>query len=324
MSKADKMLAILWLLKTKKQMTAKQLANELEIHIRSVYRYIDSLCASGVPIIADSGHNGGYRLLYDLTKAPLFFGMDEQKALVHASKFAEEAGYPFGDALNRAVSKLKRYTNPNQSEEIDRHEKGIDVISPKPDSSLNSFLQELEISVADGKTLTIVYQKGYQASLQERRVDPYGLTYWKGKWYVIAYCHLRRNIRSFRVDRIQSLSITDIIFKKPESFSTRQFFLQNLLPDRENQNQLLTVCIQGTPHAINDLCNHWLFGHAIVERSKNRAYFKLDESAISTYVPNFLLTYGTTVDVLEPTFLKEKLVDAVSKLLYHHQKSELD
>ncbi len=61
-----------------------------------------------------------------------------------------------------------------------------------------------------------------------------------------------------------------------------------------------------------------------MERSKNRAYFKLDESAISTYVPNFLLTYGTTVDVLEPTFLKEKLVDAVSKLLYHHQKSELD
>lgn len=72
MSKADNMLAILWLLKTKKRMTAKQLANELEIHIRSVYRYIDALCASGVPIIADSGHNGGYHLLHDLTKAPLF------------------------------------------------------------------------------------------------------------------------------------------------------------------------------------------------------------------------------------------------------------
>ncbi|WP_267129002.1 helix-turn-helix transcriptional regulator [Radiobacillus deserti] len=150
------------------------------------------------------------------------------------------------------------------------------------------------------------------------------MTYWKGKWYVISYCHLRRNIRSFRVDRIQSLSITDTIFKKLENFSTRQSFLQNLLPDWGNQNQLLTVCIQGTPHAINDLCDHWLFGHAIVERSKDRVYFKLDESAISTYVPHFLLLYRTTVDVLEPTFLKEKLVDAVSKLLHHHQKSELD
>ncbi|WP_228409497.1 hypothetical protein [Radiobacillus deserti] len=90
--------------------------------------------------------------------------MEEQKALVHASKFAEEVGYHFGNALNRVVSKLKRYTNPNQSKEIDRHQKGIDVISPQPDSSLNSFLQELEISVTDEKMLTIVYQKGYQAS----------------------------------------------------------------------------------------------------------------------------------------------------------------
>lgn len=61
-----------------------------------------------------------------------------------------------------------------------------------------------------------------------------------------------------------------------------------------------------------------------MERSKDRAYFKLDENAISTYVPNFLLLYGTAVDVLEPTFLKEKVVDAISKLFHHHQKSELD
>ncbi|MGP4039095.1 helix-turn-helix transcriptional regulator [Gracilibacillus sp. D59] len=324
MSKADNMLAILWLLKKKKRITAKQLADELEIHIRSVYRYIDALCASGVPIIADSGHNGGYRLLHDLTKSPLFFDMEEQKALVHAAKFAEEAGYPFGDALNRAISKLKRYTNPDQSEEIVRHEKGFDVINPIPDSSLNSFLQELEISVADGKTLIMVYQKGYQDSLQERRVDPYGLTYWKGKWYTIAYCHLRCNIRSFRVDRIQFLTVTDATFKKPESFSTRQFFLQNLLPDWEKQDQLLTICIQGAPHAINDLCDHWLFGHAIVERSKDRVYFKLDERVISTYLPNFLLLYGTAVEVLEPTFLKGKLVEVLSKLLHHYKKTELD
>lgn len=324
MSKADNMLAILWLLKTKKKMTAKQLANELEIHIRSVYRYIDALCASGVPIIADSGHNGGYRLLHDLIKAPLFFDVEEQKAFVHAAKFAREAGYPFGDALNRAISKLKRYTNTNQSEEIDRHEKGLDVLSPLPNSSLNSFLQELEISVADDKTLTIVYQKGYQESLQERSIDPYGLMYWKGKWYIVAYCHLRCSIRSFRVDRIQSLSTTNSSFKKPKSFLTRQFFLQNLLPDRENQNQLLTVCIQGAPHAINDLCDHWLFGHALVERSKDKVYFKLDEKTISTYVPNFLLLYGTAIEVLEPTFLKKKLVEVISKLHHHYQKSELD
>lgn len=68
MSKADNMLSILWMLKEQKRVTAKQIADALEIHIRTVYRYIDALCASGVPIIADSGHNGGYSLLHDFIK----------------------------------------------------------------------------------------------------------------------------------------------------------------------------------------------------------------------------------------------------------------
>lgn len=108
MSKADNMLAILSLLRSRKRMTAKQLAEELEIHIRSVYRNIDALCASGVPIVAETGRSGGYRLPDRYAEAPLFFDLDEQKALVHAAAFAREAGYPFGDALGRAVSKLKR------------------------------------------------------------------------------------------------------------------------------------------------------------------------------------------------------------------------
>ncbi|GBK60399.1 hypothetical protein PbDSM24746_04030 [Paenibacillus macerans] len=85
-------------------MTARQLADELEIHIRTVYRCIDSLCASGVPITADSGPNGGYRILGDFMESPLLFDADEQKALVHASIFAREAGYPFSAALERAVA----------------------------------------------------------------------------------------------------------------------------------------------------------------------------------------------------------------------------
>jgi len=59
MSKNDNMLAILWMLNSGIKVTAKQISEKLEINIRTVYRYIDALCASGVPIISDTGHNGG-------------------------------------------------------------------------------------------------------------------------------------------------------------------------------------------------------------------------------------------------------------------------
>lgn len=72
MPKMDNMLAILWMLSSGEKITAKQISEKLEINIRTVYRYIDTLSTSGVPIISDPGHNGGYTLLHNFIKAPLF------------------------------------------------------------------------------------------------------------------------------------------------------------------------------------------------------------------------------------------------------------
>ncbi len=168
------------------------------------------------------------------------------------------------------------------------------------------------------------YQKGDNVFPQKRHVDPYGLLSWKNKWYIVAYCHLRNEVRSFRVDRINSLSRTDLVFQRPSKFSARHFFLENMLPDFGNHKQLISVRIQGSTHAINDLCDHWLLSHALMERTKNEIYFKLDEKAITTYVPYLLLSYGTTIQVLEPSILKERVIAALSKLLNHYQKVELD
>jgi predicted DNA-binding transcriptional regulator YafY len=319
MTKAVNMLSILWLLNTGKRITAQQLSEELEINIRTVYRYIDALCASGVPIISDAGHNGGYSLLHEFTKAPLFFDVDEQKALIHAGSFASEAGYPFSEALNRAVTKLKKYTNPEQLDYINRHETGFNVIQPPANSELESLLQEIEESVAEGLTLLMEYQKGNESTPQSRSIDPYGLIYWKGNWYVIAYCHLRAEVRSFRVNRIVGLSRTGVVFERPADFSARSFFLNGLLPDLDQPEQLISIQIEGQAHALDDLCQHWLFGHALTRRTENHAHFRIDEQSITTYVPYFLLPYGKAIKILEPLFLKEKMVTVTSELVKHYQ-----
>lgn len=302
-------------------MTAKQLTEILEINIRTVYRYIDSLCASGVPIISDAGHNGGYSLLQQFNEAPLFFDISEQKALVHAAAFAQEAGYPFGADLKRAISKLKRYTNEEQREAIDRHSIGFEVIQPPADPSLESILQEIELSVANGQTLSITYQKGYQQTCETRQIDPYGLVYWKGKWYVVAYCHLRRSIRSFRVDRIHEMQLTETCFQRPPDFSARQFFLARLLPEIDQQGKAVVLTIQGKPHALADLCGHWYFGHALVERSEEQATFQVDEQMVHSALPHYLLTYGKSIRVIEPAFVKELLANRAADLLRYYSSS---
>lgn len=107
MAKIDNMMSILWMLSSDKKITAKEIAEKLEINIRTVYRYIDVLSASGVPIISDIGHNGGYSLLNNFTKAPLFFDIEEQKSLLHAALFAKKEGYFLDEALDKSILKVK-------------------------------------------------------------------------------------------------------------------------------------------------------------------------------------------------------------------------
>ncbi|WP_168121772.1 YafY family protein [Paenibacillus sp. HB172176] len=319
MSKADHMLSILWLLRSGRRMTAKQLANELEIHIRTVYRYIDSLCASGVPIIADSGPNGGYRILDRFTESPLMFDMDEQKALAHASTFAHEAGYPFKDELNRAINKLKRYTNEEQLDRIERHMEGISIINPPIEEMQRNWLRILEDAAAGGRAVEIVYDNGKRETPSIREIDPYGIVHWKGSWYVVGYCNLRKAIRSFRVDRISRIAPRDRYFERPSEFSAKDFLLLNLLPSASHSESLLTVKIRGYEQALDLLCQHWLFSHTLVERKEGQALFKLSLSSLESYVPYFLLPYGKSLVILEPDMLIERLVEVSRDIAAHYE-----
>ncbi|MEJ9218114.1 YafY family protein [Paenibacillus glucanolyticus] len=321
MSKADNMLAILWLLKARRRMTAKQLAEELDVHIRTIYRNIDALCISGVPIVSEIGRDGGYFIPDPIKLAPLFFDADEQKALLHAAAFAREAGYPFEAPLSRALSKIKRHTNPEQLERLTRRENSIEVIQPPTAPALMSMLAAIEAGIDQQCRLQINYKTGYDGTIHKRILDPYGLVHWKSKWYTVGYCHLRGEIRSFRVDRMSDIRCTVDSFVRPEPFSAREFLLEGLLAEQGSDNNPhgVSVHIQGVPQAIDDLCQHWLLGHVLQERTADHAVFRLDELTLYTQVAYYLLSFGGRIRIMEPEELKLGMIDITESLLKYYQ-----
>lgn len=319
MAKNDNMLAILWMLNSGVKMTAKQISEKLEINIRTVYRHIDALCASGVPIISDAGHNGGYSLLNNFIRAPLLFDMEEKKALLQAAVFAKEAGYPLSEALGNATSKLKMYSNQEQVSILNRHLAGFEVINRMGDPSIQPVLVELEQAVENEFSVEIDYRTSREERPKNRVIDPYGVVYWNNKWYTVAFCHLRNEIRSFRVERILIIKRTQIIFKRPEAFSAREFFMQNLLPDLVGKDGLTSLIIGGRSEALDDLCLHWFLGHHLKERTSNQAIFLLEEKSIHIYIPYLLLSYGKSIQIIEPQSLKEELVAVASELMEYYQ-----
>jgi len=299
--------------------TAKQISEKLEIHIRTVYRYIDALCASGVPIISDTGHNGGYSLLHNFIKSPLLFSMDEKKTLLHAALFAKEAGYPSSEALENATSKLKMYSNQEQERLLSHHVAGFGVINRRGYPAVQPVLQELEHAVANEWSVDISYRNRHDEQSPNRVIDPYGVVNWNNKWYTIAFCHLRNEIRSFRVERILNITRTPFSFKRPDGFSARTFFINNLLPDVAGKSGLISFIIGGRAEALDDLCIHWFLEHHLQGRTSTQAIFLLEEEYLYTHVPNILLPYGKSIQVIEPQNLKNKLVALASELMEYYQ-----
>ncbi|MGL5378838.1 helix-turn-helix transcriptional regulator [Clostridium sp.] len=319
MAKIDNMMSILWMLSSDKKVTAKQIAEKLEINIRTVYRYIDVLSASGVPIISDTGHNGGYSLLNDFIKAPLFFDTEEQSALLHASILAKENGYFLDEALHKATSKLKMYSNQKQEEILTKHLIGFEVIKPVGKISIESILKKLENSIANELAVEINYRTGSEEKSKCRIINPYGIVHWNNNWYIVAFCQMRNEIRSFRVDRISSVIETSNAFNRPKDFSASEFFIKGIVTEIKDESNLILLVIEGSINALDNLCQHWFLGYYLEERTPNKVIFKLQEEVMCTYIPNMLFPYGKSIQVIEPLSLRNKMVESLLELINHYQ-----
>lgn len=309
MAKWDNMLSMLWMLRYGRKLTAAQIADSLETSVRTVYRYVDALCASGVPVVAESGHDGGIRILDSFKETPLFFNSVELKALADAYKFAQGAGYPYTEELESALAKVENGLQEEQRDDLYRETSGLDVISPARPPSVVPLLRDLEQAAKEGRTVRIAYRKAEAEQADEREVDPYGLAYDRGEWYAVAFCHRSNAVRTFRVDRIARLEPTEARFEKPERFSASAYFRDRSEREREAEGPLTVIRIEGDPDTLNAVCGHWHLRHYLTERTDREARFRLDVPTMNKYLPMYLVMFGTAIRILEPPELRRRIRD---------------
>ncbi|MCR8632044.1 helix-turn-helix transcriptional regulator [Paenibacillus radicis (ex Xue et al. 2023)] len=319
MAKWDNMLSMLWMLRSGRKLTAAQIADSLEISVRTVYRYIDALCASGVPVVAESGHDGGIRILESFKETPLFFNSVELKALVDAFKFARGACYPYTEELESALKKVENGLHEEQRHDLSHQTSGMDVISPSRPPSVVPLLRELEQSAKEGRTVRIAYRKANVEQADEREVDPYGLAFDRNEWYAVAFCHQSQTLRTFRVDRISRLEPTEARFEKPERFSTSAYFRNQSEREREADGPLAVIRIEGEPDTLNALCGHWHLRHYLTERTDREARFLIDVPTMNKYLPMYLMTFGTAIRIREPLELKRRIQEMAYGIAKHYE-----
>jgi len=214
-----RVLALLELLQTHGLMSGPALAARLEVDPRTLRRYIQALDVLGVPVTAERGRDGGYRLMHGFKLPPMMFTNDEALAvalgLVAARGLGLQEAAPAGAS---ALAKLERVMPDKLRRRVRAVSETVSLdmerAAPAGDAHVLATLSE---AAQHQQRVRLDYLSADQAPTA-RELDPYGLAYVTGKWYVVGFCYLRQATRSFRLDRIAGVDLLAASFGKPSGF----------------------------------------------------------------------------------------------------------
>ncbi|WP_432933831.1 helix-turn-helix transcriptional regulator [Microbispora sp. CA-135349] len=216
----NRVLAFLELLQARPGLTGPELAERLEVDVRSVRRYVRRLEDLGIPVEAERGRYGGYRLMPGYRLPPLMLTDDEAAAVVLGLLAGRRAGLTVGEgAAESALAKIRRVLPAALRERVGAVEDMVALTSRSAATSRPSGATLLTLADAArrGRRVRLVY-RSYAGEDSERTVDPYGLVFHSGRWYLTGHDHRRGEVRTFRVDRIGRAAPTEEEFTQPAEF----------------------------------------------------------------------------------------------------------
>ncbi|MBW2312821.1 MAG: YafY family transcriptional regulator [Deltaproteobacteria bacterium] len=205
---ADRLFQIVQILRARRVTTAAQLAETLEVSERTVYRDVRDLMISGVPIEGEAGV--GYALPRSFDLPPLMFNQRELESLVLGARL------------------VKSWSDAELAEAADSALVKIEAVLPE---RLHARLDEISLFAPNYRG----ERRDEEAS--QRTVRPIGLFFWGYNWTLTAWCELRDDFRSFRVDRIERLALQDDTFE-PEPGKTLEDFLEQVTAPVEGDGSL--------------------------------------------------------------------------------------
>ena len=222
--RASRLITVLLLLQTRGRMTAQQLADELEVSVRTVYRDVEELSASGIPVFADRGTHGGFQLVEGYRTRLTGLTPEEAEALFLSGYPGPAAQLGLGTVLAAAQLKVLAALPPELRGRAARLKQRFHLDAPgwfqEPD--VTPHLQQIAEAVWADRRLRMHYSRGSDDGVVvERVVDPLGLVLKAGAWYLVA--RSSGGMRTYRVSRIVDLSMLDR-FERPDEFGLADYW----------------------------------------------------------------------------------------------------
>lgn len=302
MTKYDRLLHILNLLRARRNMTAGKLADECGVTQRSIYRDILSLSEANIPIYYDHG----YKLASDAFLPPLNFDYDEYLFLKMA---VESSPLKATDKYSGMVKRIQAKVEAGLSDKVREHSRftpvatHIDIPMTIEQERGERFYGVIEEAATNSRCLKISYDSIHSGP-SERMVEPYFIIFKGRAFYFVAYCRLRDEVRTFRLDRVSAVEPSEELFTRPNDINAESYFEGSW---RVYSGEPVRVVIRFTGAAARVVSMGSHHTAELIESADDGAVLYSVTCRGLQEIQRWILGFGAEAEVIAPVELRQEL-----------------
>jgi len=316
-NRTDRLVALILYLQGRRVVRAEEMAEHFEISVRTVYRDLAALGEAGVPIAGEAGV--GYSLMKSYHLPPVAFTAEEASAFFLGGEMVRQ----FADAslhapMNSALEKLRAVLPRDRQEQVERLTRNTVVVGrasrTNPDPAAEPCLLTLQQGIAQRRVVRLAYRARNREEDTVRDVEPLGVVFYGGAWYLVAWCRLRRDFRHFRIDRIRRLDHGRETFPPRPGFSLAQHLAQTV-----NRGDTIPARIWLAARAEERARRE---SHATLVRERPRdggVEFSLFTFSLE-WLARWLLSFGREAEALAPAELRRLVREEAGGVARRHAR----
>jgi predicted DNA-binding transcriptional regulator YafY len=299
--KLNRLLEITTILLNKKTVTAAELAERFGVSTRTIYRDIDVLSASGVPVYSSQGARGGISILEDYTVSRAVLSGEERAALdsvLLGLQTLEATRYP---EIHSVLEKLGGIFKHTDSDWI-----SVDFSPWGSNPNAGNKFTDIKLAILKSRVIEIGYINSHNVK-SCRKIEPLRLVFKSQAWYLWGFCLYRSEYRTFRISRIKSVHITDEEFDR-----NKPHLVTKKIAEPENENPCVKLVLEFSGDALYRLCDDY-DSDVLVDNGDGTytvtLYFPEEE-----WIYSYILSFGTNVRVIEPERVREVIKERAEKI----------
>jgi len=284
----------------KKSVLARELADQFGVSTRTIYRDIDTLSLSGIPVYTEKGKGGGISLLPDFVLNKSILSEQEQNEILAA---LHGLSHVKANETNQVLNKLSTIFNKTAANwlEVDFSDWGY----------TNDYFNSFKSAILEQKIVEFNY---YNSSGEEsfKRIEPIQLWFKSGAWYLKGFCLTKQDIRLYKLTRMRNPVVTNEHFTKRDLLSIPDNSAENQPQKRKDITIKLRIASEMTYRIFDE------FEENMVDIQPDGNFIATVTYPEDNWVYSFILSFGEYIEVLEPEHLRKTIQNKGQKISKNH------